>query len=305
MITARLRIYMVPLLIGFLWIVPRTFATTTALNPLICGSTNQNITTLEDITRQNIPTGRVYLRLNYASTPINLSLYLNNYAASKCSQIGSGAINSNTWTYAGSVTDSTNDVIIQGNGVGATPYQAAVQMLIVTDNQCVPITSCNVTYDGHRGTLQLDDSNILSGATDQIAIYGLKPVTGTGINLVGYYADDQKGVLYTTKTLKPFNRDYLDGGLHNTQIQIKLSNGQSIYVNQTVDMGIDWTGTLYLKSLIYRDSGSAAIFIILGIAVLIVLIIYLLMGLIYKKRRFNELHGIDSYSNNENHNDFL
>jgi len=303
MIIRQLKIYLVPLFIfGLLLIVPKSFAATTTPNSLICGSTSQTITTLEDITTKNVPTGKVYLRLNYASNPINLSLYLNNYSAGKCSKIGSAQTNSNSWTYVGTITNTTNDVIIQGSGVGAAPYQAAVQLLVVTDNQCVPTTNCSLKYAGLNGILQLDDSNILSGATDQIAIYGLKPISRVGVASVGYYADNQKSVLYTTTTLRAFNRNYLDGGLHNTQIQIKLGNGQSIYVNQTIDMGIDWTGSLYLKSLIYRDSGSAAVFIIIGIAILIILLIFSLTRLIYKKQRFNEIHGINSYANNQPNN---
>ena len=177
-------------------------------------------------------------------------------------------------------------------------------MLIVTDNQCTPVTNCNVSYDNLGGILQLDNSNILSGATDQIAIYGLKPVSGVGIASVGYYSDSQKGILYTSKTLKPFDRNYLDGGLHNTQIQIKLKNGQSIYVNQTIDMGIDWTGTLFLKSLIYQNSGSAAVFIVTGISIVILLIIFGLMRFFYKRHQTNKFHGLHSYRYNPDANNY-
>jgi hypothetical protein len=296
MITHRLKIYLATLVcLGVLLLIPAIAHADSTSSGLLCGSSNIDISTLEDITKSNLPLGKAYLRLNYASTPVNLSLYLNNYAAGECSNIGNVTVNSNTWVYIGNISSSTNDVIIQGNNVAAAPYQAAVNLLIVPDNQCTPTVYCTVSYSGLKGQLQLDNSNILSGATDQIAVYSLKPINGVGITSVGYYADEQKGALYSSKILKPFDRNYLDGGLHSTQIQIKLKNGQSIYVNETIDMGIDWTGTLYLKSLIYRNSGSAAIFIVAGISIVILLIILGLMRLLYKRRRVNKFHGIYSY----------
>jgi hypothetical protein len=226
---------------------------------------------------------------------MKLSLYLNNYSAGVCTSVGNVTVNSNTWVYVGNISTKSNDVIVQGNDISAAPYQAAVNLLVVPDNQCTPITNCTVSYGNLTGQLQLDSSNILSGATDQIAVYGLKPISGVGISSVGYYSDGQKSILYSSKSLKPFDKNYLDGGLHNTQTQIKLNNGQSIYVNQTIDMGIDRTGTLFLKSLIYRNSGSAAIFIVVGIAVVIFLIILGLMRLLYKRRQTNKFHGLYAY----------
>jgi hypothetical protein len=292
----RLRIYLSIIGgLGILLLVPEIAYATTTANSLICGSSNINISTLEDITRANVPTGKAYLRLNYASNPVNVSMYLDNYVARICSSVGSVTINSNSWVYVGNISSPSDDVIIQGNDVGAAPYQAAVDLLIIPNNQCLPTTDCTVSYSGLSGQLQLDNSNILSGATDQIAIYGLKPINNVGISTVSYYSDQQKGALYISKTLKPFDRNYLDGGLHSTQIQIKLKNGQSIYVNQTIDMGVDWTGTLFLKSLIYRNSGSAAIFIVLGISAVIMLIILGLIRFIYKRRQVNKFHGLYSY----------
>jgi len=292
--------------IGALLLIPtitHAAASSASTTGLLCGSSNIDISTLEDITKNNVPIGKAYLRLNYASSPIKLNLYLNNYASGVCTDVGNVTVNSNTWVYVGKISTLTNDVIVQGNNVSAAPYQAAVNLLIVTNNQCTPTTNCTVTYENLTGQLQLDNSNILSGATDQIAIYGLKPTSGVGISSVGYYSDGQKSILYSSKTLKPFDRDYLEGGLHNTQIQIKLNNGQSIYVNQTIDMGVDWTGTLFLKSLIYRNSGSAAIFIVAGIAVVIFLIILWLIRFIYKRRRTNKFHGLYSYRPSPDHID--
>ncbi|HEY5267898.1 MAG TPA: hypothetical protein VII94_02090 [Candidatus Saccharimonadales bacterium] len=277
----------------------KSFAATSTVSPLICGSTNQDISTLEDITTGNMTTGKAYLKLNYTSSPINLSLYISHYSSGQCNSIGNATINSNSWTYVGNILNPSNDVIVQGIGIGAVPYQAATQLLIVPKTQCIPIDVCGVTYDGLDGVLQLDDSNIISGATAQIAIYNLRPINGVGVKLVSYYADNQKSLLYSTKTLKPFDKNYLDGGMHNTQIQIKLSNNQSIFVNQTINMGTDWTGTLFLKSLIYKNSGSAAVFIVSGICILIFLILLWLLRFIYRRRQADKLHGLDSYKTSD------
>jgi hypothetical protein len=293
----NLRVYLMALVVlGMLLLLPiKSYATTLSTSSTFCGSTDQSLSTLEDITNNPVATGSVYLKLNYQSNPINLSLYLNNYVASQCNLIGSVSTNSNTWTYIGKISSSTNDVIIQGVGIGAVPYQAAAQLLVVPNNQCLPTSNCNLTFDGLAGVLQLDNSNIISGATDQIAIHTLKPISGIGVRSVSYYADSQKGALYTSNSLRPFNKNYLSGGTHSIQIQIKLDNGQSVFVNQTINMGIDWTGALLVKSLIYRNSGSAAVFIVLGISILILLIIFVLARFIYMQRRTDKLHGLDNY----------
>jgi hypothetical protein len=297
MIIRRIKIYLTIIAsFGFLLLVPRlTYANSSTSGGLICGSSSINLSTLEDITKNNIPTGKAYLELNYQSSPINLSLYINNYNGNQCSLIGNVLVNSNTWVYVGNISSSSNDVIVQGLGIGAAPYQAAAKLLIVPNNQCVPTNACNVNYDGLSGVLQLDDSNILSGATDQIAVYGLKPISGIKVSSVNYYVDSQKSLLYTSKTLGHFNRNYLDGGIHSIQSQIKLANNQTIFANQTIDMGVDWTGTLFLKSLIYRNSGSAAVFIITGICVLILFILLALTRFIYKRHQADKFHGLDSY----------
>lgn len=270
-------------------------ALTNPATTLLCGSSNQNLSTLEDNISKYIPSGRAYLKLNYQNNPLELSLYLNNYSNNQCNFIGRATANSNTWTYVGNISTPSKDIIIQGLNVGAAPYQAAVQLLIIPNNQCDPTTACSVKYAGLNGLLQLDDSNILSAATNQIAIYGLKPINGVGVKSVAYYSDAQGDLLYTSSKLNPINRNYLGGGVHNLQIQVQLDNGQTIYVNQTIDMGVDWTGTLYLKSLIYRNSGPAAVFIIVGIILILSLLILSLSRLIYKRRLQNELHGLNRY----------
>jgi hypothetical protein len=289
----KLVLFVLPLLIIALPI--RIFAASGTTNSLLCGNSNQNLSTLEDITHKYVPDGKAYLKLNYQTNPIDLSLYINNYTNSQCDFIGSITANANSWVYVGNITRSSNDVIVQGLNVEAAPYQAAVQLLIAPNNQCIPTTLCNVAFGGLNGVLQLDDSNILSGATDQIAVYGLKPIDNVGIKSVAYYSNAQGNLLYTSTKLGTINKNYLGGGLHNIQLQIKLKNGQTIYANQTVDMGIDWTGTLYIKSLIYRNSGSAAIFIILGISLLLFLVLLALARYIYRRHRAAKLHGLNKY----------
>lgn len=297
----RLKIYLtVVASFGFLLLIPKlSYAASSTNGGLICGSSNINLSTLEDITKNNVPAGKAYLKLNYHTSPINLSLYINNYNDNQCSFIGSVSVNPNVWVYVGNIVNSSNDVIVQGIGVGAAPYQAATQLLIVPNNQCVPTSDCNVSYGGMNGVLQLDDSNILSGATDQIAIYGLQPISGVGVKSVNYYADSQKSLLYTSKTLGHFNRNYLDGGIHAIQSQIKLVNNQTIFTTQTIDMGVDWTGTLFLKSLIYKNSGSAAIFIIVGVSALILVILLALARFIYKRHQADKFHGLNSYHHDD------
>ena len=191
-------------------------------SPSICGSSDPGLSTLEDITNNSLPSGNTYLKLNYLSTPIKLSLYLNGSTTNSCTLIGSIDANSTSWVYVGNIPAGSDDVIIQGIGVNAAPYQAAVQMLVLPSSICTPNTSCDLKYHNLSGSLQLDNSNILSGSTDQIAIYGVKPVIGASIQSISYYADNQKGALYSNKTLSAFNRNYLDGGIHQTQIQIKI-----------------------------------------------------------------------------------
>ncbi len=293
----NLRIFLISVVaVGTFFILPaKTFAVSSSSQSLICGSTSQNISTIEDITNKYIPTGRAYLKLNYQSSPIKLSLYINNYSNSQCNFIGVANVSPNSWVYIGQISQSSNDIIIQGSDIQVAPYQAAAQLMVVPNNQCTPVTNCTVSYAGLSGILQLDDSNILSGATDQIAVYGLKTLGGVGVKSVSYYADNQGDLLYSSSSLRPINRNYLSGGIHNIQLQIKLNNGQTIYVNQTIDMGIDWTGTLYLKSLIYRNSGSAAIFIIVGITLLLFVILLALARFVYKRRRTNKFHGLSNY----------
>ncbi len=272
-----------------------SYAANQSINSTFCGNTNQNLSTLEDITNSNVPLGNAYLKLNYKSNPIDLSLYLNNPLSNQCEYIGHVSANSNTWTYIGKISKLSNDIIIQGIGVNAAPYQAAVALLIVPNSQCIPTNACAVSFGGLSGILQLDDSNILSGATDQIAVHAVKPINGVGIKSVSYYADNQKSALYSSSELNPFNRNYLDGGSHSVQIQILLDNGQQIFVNQTVNMGIDLTGALFLKSLIYRNSGSAAVFIVLGISTIILIAILGLIRLMFKRRKAYKLHGLHTY----------
>jgi hypothetical protein len=266
----------------------------------ICGSTDYSLSTLEDITSTNVPSGNVYVKLNYQSTsPIELSLYVNNISSNQCDFVGSVPTSSDNWTLIGNIDSniSSDDIIIQGLNVGAAPYQAAVRMMVIPSSSvCQPTINCTVNYEGESGILQLDDSNIISGGTDQIAIYAIKPVSGVGVQTVSYYdLGEQKGQLYSTTTLKPFNRNYLDGGIHYTQAQVKLNNGESIFINKTINMGTDWSGSLLIRSLLYRYSGPAAFFIIIGFFVVIGLVILLITRTIYKKRRERKLHGLDNY----------
>ncbi|HUY53433.1 MAG TPA: hypothetical protein VMV24_02570 [Candidatus Dormibacteraeota bacterium] len=278
-----------------LFLSKTSYAANQSIDSTFCGSTSQNLSTLEDITNTSVVLGNAYLKLNYKSNPIDLSLYLNNPTTGLCKYIGHISTNSNIWTYIGKISTPSNDIIIQGVGVNAAPYQAAVALLVVPNNQCLPTSACVVTFDGLNGTLQLDDSNILSSATDQIAIHAIKPINKVGIKSVSYYADNQKSALYSSSNLNPINKNYLDGGSHNVQIQIKLNNNQLIFVNQTVNMGIDLTGALFLKSLIYRNSGSAAVFIVLGISTILLLAILALIRLIFKRRKAYKLHGLHTY----------
>jgi hypothetical protein len=271
-------------------------ASTSTTSTLVCGSTDSSLSTLTDVTANNVPAGTAYLKLNYQSNPINLTLYAENYLTGTCNKIGGASINANTWVDIGKIISPVDGIIIQGDNITAAPYQAAAQLLILQNNSiCQPSNTCNLTFADFSGTLQLDASNIVSDSTDQIAIYAPLPVIGQNVKSISYYADNQRTLVYSSDILKSFNRNYLDGGVHQTQIQIKLADNQSIFVNETVNMGTDWTGILFLKSLIYRYSGQAAVFIIAGIFILLLLILLAIARFIYKTKRTNKFHGINNF----------
>jgi hypothetical protein len=235
-------------------------------------------------------TGSIYARLPSGTSPSVVYLYSETTSDTSCQLLGAAKIVSGRWLFLGSGSAVTN-IMIQSPGLNAQPYAAVVDLLVVPNTAiCAPVVYCNLNYQGDAGYLV---PSLVSNTTDQIAVYEAKSTTDVRFTGINYYSDGT--FLYSSTQLRPINTDYLPGGKHNIFIQINFVNGEKVNINQTINMGIDWSGTLRLRSDFYRSHNK---FIFAGVVMVILAIILLLLWFvrkIYKRREFKIDHGIDEY----------
>lgn len=249
----------------------------------------------------SIPTsGELYVKSPLNQTPGSTTLYFQSYSSGQCINLGTVTPNTSSWTALGSLPSGQQfsqggSFIAESPNIGSAPYEAALQLLILpSPSICSPTTTCMTTYQGWSGAL---DPTIISGATDQIAVYVAKPLSGSSIIGVNYY-NNQK-FLYSSPQLQNPNRDYLSGGSHVITAIASFKNGEQLVVTQPVNMGVDYSGYLWLRSSLYnsKDKGLFVLKIIGIVALLGVLI--LLIRHIRKKLLYKKTHGLNDYKNNK------
>ncbi|HEY4963745.1 MAG TPA: hypothetical protein VIH90_03560 [Candidatus Saccharimonadales bacterium] len=246
------------------------------------------------VTSQNLPkTGQVYIKLSNSQEPVtSVTLYFQSFFDGQCNVIGTVNANNSAWTPIGQLSNPAGTggfLIASADGLGAYPYSSVLSTLIVSNpNICTPTIACNVIYANQPAVLE---PTIISHATDQIAVYTVVPVTGVGYTKVSYF--DNGKYLYGGTVLKPVNRNYLDGGQHKIVTQLSLKDGQTVDINQNINMGNDVTGMLYIKSRVYQSRNKVVLATIVVALLMVIGLVIIGIHLIYKHRRFVVDHGID------------
>lgn len=244
--------------------------------------------------------GAIYARLPAGNNSSVVYLYSQTVSDTSCQLLGAAKIVSGRWLFLGSGNGVTN-IMIQSPGLDAQPYAAVVDLLVVPNSDiCVPAVSCNIHYQGDNGYLV---PNLISNTTDQIAVYEAKSITDVRFTSINYYSDGT--FLYASTQLRPINRDYLPGGKHNIFIQVNFVNSEKININQVVNMGVDWSGSLRLRSDFYRSHNKLVFAGVVALVLIILLLVLWLARKIYKRREFKIDHGIDEYEDLDmiNHSD--
>lgn len=235
-------------------------------------------------------TGSIYARLPSGNSPSVVYLYSETTSDTSCQLLGAAKIESGRWLFLGSGSAVTN-IMVQSPGLNAEPYAAVVDLLVVPNTAiCAPAVYCNINYQGDNGYLV---PNLISNTTDQIAVYEANSITDVRFTGINYYADGT--FLYSSTQLKPINRDYLPGGKHNIFIQVNFVNGEKINISQAINMGIDWSGTIRLRSDFYRSHNKLVFAGVLMVILIIVLLLLWIVRKIHKRREFKIDHGIDEY----------
>jgi len=259
-----------------------------------CG--DQNLVRYSDLTKINL-TGSLYVRLPATATPTAVYLYSQSLLGGNCNYIGSVYAKTTQWSYveSGINIPPNYSLIVQGEGVGAEAYAAAVEVLdLPSGGICQPEDTCNTTYDGYSGYIQ---PSLVSGSTDQIAVYLANPIKNLKYYRVNYYSDGS--FLYTSKKLRPLNRNYLSGGSHSVLTQADFANGESFNTSQQINMGNDWTGSLFVKSTVYKHLGEASIFVFMGMFILLVFSSLAIARMIYKRHSYQIHHGLNHLDPNQ------
>lgn len=263
---------------------------TNQLTTAVCG--NQGLTSYADLLTQPL-TGTVYVKLADNVKPGPISLYHEPILGGSCTLIGSTQAQSTNWTKVGSVNinGGSQQIVIKGPSLSAEPYASVAGLMNLTSpNVCQPTKGCQTSYDNNYGSLQ---PNLISGNTDEIAVYQATPLINTKLVDVDYYADNK--YLYSSKKLSVINRNYLGGGIHSTLAQAYFINGEKLNVYQTINAGADDSASLYLKSKIYSYHFALVFF---GAVALVVVILSLSLWIarrVYKRRQFIIEHGLDKY----------
>lgn len=237
--------------------------------------------------------GQVYVKLsNQQETTGPVDLYFQSNTTLVCQLIGTASPVFGSWVPIGSLPAGSSGggfLIADGDGLGAFPYSSVLSVLITSaPNICNPSLSCTVSYQGYSADIE---PTIITHATDQVAVYTISPITGSGYNKVSYY--DNGKYLYGSTKLLPFNRNYLNGGVHKVDSQVTLNDGQTLDINQNIDMGNDITDMLYLKSKVYQSKNKAVLVVILLAFISIVIALLIFIHWLYKRHRFVVDHGID------------
>ncbi len=241
--------------------------------------------------------GDLYVRLPPKTEPTTIHLYSMPLLGGSCTSLGSITAQTNQWKKIASnvVLEKDTSLVIEGDNVGAEPYAAVASILIIPDSSiCVPDQDCESSYKGYSGILQ---PALISGNTDQIALYQANPISDIKYKTINYYSDGS--FLYSSKKLLPLNKNYLAGGVHSTSIQVIFKNGETFSINKSINNGVDWSGSLLVKSVAYKHLGQAAIFVFIGIFILIISLILWISRKIYKKRMYKIEHGLDKYDPNK------
>lgn len=209
-----------------------------------------------------------------------------------CTLIASVQANKNTWVKLGdnlSIPSGTA-ITIEGDGLDAEIYAASAYLLNVTNNACSPTVNCNIEDSFGSGYL---DPYITTTDHDQIAIYRADPVSSLKAYQYNYY--DNGLLLYTSKQLKPFNRNYLAGGVRTIDIEAKYSNYENIHYTSKINMGADWSKWLLIRSTFYKFKTPARIFALLILAIILGLIGFSFYQFVIKKIQARHAHGLDNY----------
>ena len=299
---------LISLLISFVWVSSAQAATpsvnsvtppqSAVLQQQGCGDPNNyqySVTAPKDIA------GGIFVRLPQKLNPSVVSLYLQDALSQKCVLIGSATVNSDTWTSLGNVsmTAGLTSMVINGANIGAEPYAAAVNTLIVPNSDvCVPSKNCTVNYKGFDGYIT---PKLISGDTDQISISTITPINGSAIKSVNYYSENQ--FLYKTNTLEPFNNNYLNNGIHSTTIIVNFSNGQKFTIDRKINAGQSWPGVAYIRTLYYKSSNQIKLFMLAGVFLIAGLLIILIARLIHRHTNYVRNHGLGQYHELDIHKD--
>ena len=263
----------------------------TSTQPLSC---EQDVPSISVISSQALPAGDVYVKLNVPGTQQNIRTYIQPMDGSACKLLAETNTNADTWSAIGRLDEQAVkqpfSFVIYSAPASSNPYQAVASLLIITDaHLCKPTKDCVVNYSGHSGTLTPQK---LSSSSDPIILNVATPLPGSYTS-VDYYVDNH--FAYASQKLEAINLSYLSGGTHAVSRVLNFSNGEKLTLTQTLDMGIDANGNLYIKSWFYRQKGSIRILIITGAAALLIVSFVGLLRLIHRRRLYRTEHGLDNY----------
>jgi len=240
-------------------------------------------------------TGSLYLKLpKYLAVDTStLSVY---YSAptigADCTLIASVQANKDTWVKLGDNLNIPNgtSITIDGDGLNAEIYAASAYLLNVTNNACSPNFNCDIKDSFGTGYL---DPYITTTDHDQIAIYRADPVSSLKPYQYNYY--DNGILLYVSKTLSPFNKNYLAGGDRKIDIEAKYSNYENIHYTSKISMGADWSKWLLIRSTFYKLKTPAKIFALVILAIVLGLLGFAFYHFVIKKIQARHAHGMDNY----------
>lgn len=210
-----------------------------------------------------------------------------------CNRLANVQANKKTWVKLGDNLrlNQGDELTIDGQGLGAEVYAASAYILVVDDNACTPDDNCNISDSFGSGFL---DPNIISTNTDQIAIYLATPIKGLTPIKYNYY--DNGKLLYTSNSLKSFNRNYLSGGNHKIDIMAQYSNHENIHYISSIDMGQDWSKWLLIRSTFYKLKTPAKIIALVLVGIIILALVLLIYRLILNRIKAKHDHGVDNYT---------
>ncbi len=237
--------------------------------------------------------GAIYIKLPSKSAPKSIGLYSQQLTGSGCQLIGTATVNANTWTLIGNVNleAQSGNIVISGKDIGAEPYAAVADAFILPSKLiCNLKDNCNTRYMSFSGYIT---PKLISGNTDEIALYNVSSIENSTISSVNYYADSQ--FLYSKKTLQPLNNNYLDDGIHSIEIEVNFSDGQKFIINNKYDNGQNWPGISYLKVLYFKSSNQIKLYMLFASFIIVGAFLVSIARLIHRKINYSHDHGLDHY----------